>query len=65
MTSRDPELDKLSSLLGRCLGRIDEQAYRLLQLDDGGTTEPVPAVPGSIYYRGQVRVLVDERTGSA
>ena len=31
MASRDQDLDKLSSLLGQCLGRIDEEAYRLQQ----------------------------------
>jgi len=29
MTPREPELDRLTTLLGQCLGRIDEQAYRL------------------------------------
>jgi len=29
MASRDSDLDRLSSLLGQCLGRIDEEAYRL------------------------------------
>lgn len=31
---RDLELDRLTTLLGQCLGRIDEQAYRLQQVDD-------------------------------
>ena len=31
---RDRELDRLTTLLGQCLGRIDEQAYRLQQVDD-------------------------------
>ena len=34
MTSRDPDLDHLTSLLGRCLGRIDEQAHRLQHLGE-------------------------------
>lgn len=33
MTSRDPELDRITTQLGKCLGRIDEQAYRLQQGD--------------------------------
>ncbi len=31
---RDRELDRLTTLLGQCLGRIDEQAYRLQRVDD-------------------------------
>jgi hypothetical protein len=31
---RDLELDRLTTLLGQCLGRIDEQAYRLQQVGD-------------------------------
>ena len=31
MASNDSDLDKLTSLLGQCLGRIDEEAYRLQQ----------------------------------
>jgi hypothetical protein len=31
---REPNLDHLTTLLGQCLGRIDEQAYRLQQLGD-------------------------------
>ena len=34
MASRDQDLDKLSALLGQCLGRIDEEAYRLQQDGD-------------------------------
>ena len=33
MTSRDPDIDRLTELLGKCLGRIDEEAFRL-QNDD-------------------------------
>lgn len=33
MASRDSDLDRLSSLLGQCLGRIDEEAFRLQQDD--------------------------------
>ena len=29
MASNDPDIDKLTSLLGRCLGRIDEEAFKL------------------------------------
>jgi len=32
--AREPNLDHLTSLLGQCLGRIDERAYRLQQLGD-------------------------------
>lgn len=31
---RDLELDRLTTLLGQCLGRIDEQAYRLQQVEE-------------------------------
>ena len=31
---REPDLDRLTTLLGQCLGRIDEQAYRLQRDDD-------------------------------
>lgn len=34
MTPRDPDLEHLTMMLGRCLGRIDEQAYRLQQLGE-------------------------------
>ena len=49
MAPHDPELDRLTELLGQCLGRIDEQAFRLQngegllesdaieQLEDGTT----------------------------
>ncbi len=32
--TREPNLDDLTTLLGQCLGRIDERAYRLQQNDD-------------------------------
>jgi len=41
---RDPELDELQRLLGDCLGRIDEEAFRLIDgndLDDGEATAEV------------------------
>ncbi|HEX5052604.1 MAG TPA: hypothetical protein VFZ65_12585 [Planctomycetota bacterium] len=34
MTNRDPDLDRITHLLGQCLGRIEEQSYRLQQLGD-------------------------------
>ncbi|MCA8965017.1 MAG: hypothetical protein H6838_03065 [Planctomycetes bacterium] len=34
MTQRETDLERITSLLGQCLGRIDEQAYRLQQLGD-------------------------------
>lgn len=34
MASNDSDLDKLNSLLSQCLGRIDEEAYRLQQTGD-------------------------------
>ncbi|MBX3462603.1 MAG: hypothetical protein KF830_05500 [Planctomycetes bacterium] len=41
MASREPELDHLTRLLGQCLGRIEEQAFRLQddswQADEHGT----------------------------
>jgi hypothetical protein len=36
---REPDIDRLTTLLGQCLGRIDEQAYRLQQVDDDETLE--------------------------
>lgn len=36
---REPELERLTTLLGQCLGRIDEQAYRLQQLGDEDGSE--------------------------
>ena len=36
MTSPDPDLDELTALLGRCLGRIDEHAFRLQQHGEVG-----------------------------
>lgn len=32
MTHRETDLERITSLLGQCLGRIDEQAYRLQNL---------------------------------
>ena len=49
MTSRDPELDRITELLGQCLGRIDEHAYRLqdhADLAEGvDPTEPSTEAP--------------------
>ncbi|MBK8099226.1 MAG: hypothetical protein IPK26_19120 [Planctomycetes bacterium] len=36
MAERDPDLEELTTLLGQCLGRIDEQAYRLQRSGDDG-----------------------------
>ncbi|MFM1870786.1 MAG: hypothetical protein RL398_208 [Planctomycetota bacterium] len=36
MTNRETDVDRITALLGQCLGRIDEQAYRVQQLGDGG-----------------------------
>ena len=35
MTQRETDLDRITTLLGQCLGRIDEQAYRLQRDEDG------------------------------
>lgn len=35
--TREPNLDQLTTLLGQCLGRIDESAYRLQLLGDDET----------------------------
>ncbi|MCR9244478.1 MAG: hypothetical protein NXI31_05560 [bacterium] len=35
MTRRDLEIDRITTLLSQCLGRIDEQAFRLQQLGEG------------------------------
>lgn len=37
MTRRETELDRITTLLGQCLGRIDEQAYRLQQSGEDET----------------------------
>jgi C-terminal processing protease CtpA/Prc len=37
----------------------------LLRLLDDGVEEPLQAAPGALLYRGEVRILMDERTGSA
>ncbi len=34
MTHRETDLERITSLLGQCLGRIDEQAFRLQHLGD-------------------------------
>jgi hypothetical protein len=34
MSQRETELHHITSLLGQCLGRIDEQAFRLQRMDD-------------------------------
>lgn len=34
MAHRETDLDRITTLLGQCLGRIDEQAFRLQQIDD-------------------------------
>ena len=45
MTSRDRDLDRITELLGQCLGRIDEHAYRLQEAGD----DPVDAAdPGTL-----------------
>jgi hypothetical protein len=35
MASHDPDLEKLTSLLRQCLGRIDEEAFRIQETGDG------------------------------
>lgn len=36
MTPPDPDLDELTAMLGRCLGRIDQHAFQLQQPGDDG-----------------------------
>lgn len=38
MNPRERNLDRITSLLGQCLGRIDEHAFRVQSLDDIDTT---------------------------
>jgi len=38
MNARERNLDRITSLLGQCLGRIDEHAFRIQALDDTDTT---------------------------
>jgi hypothetical protein len=39
--AREPDLDRLTTLLGQCLGRIDERAYRVQQDDEDADAEHV------------------------
>lgn len=39
MSQRETDLERITTLLGQCLGRIDEQAFRLQRSDD----EPIEA----------------------
>lgn len=36
MTNRETDVDRITALLGQCLGRIDEQAFRMQQVGEGG-----------------------------
>ncbi|MHC4957551.1 MAG: S41 family peptidase [Planctomycetota bacterium] len=51
--------------LRRVAGIFVEEGVTLLELRDGPRREPVRAAPSTVRYRGQLRILVDERTGSA
>lgn len=51
--------------LRRIAGLFVKNGALLLQLDEGEKREPVFAEGSSVHYRGQLRILVDERTGSA
>jgi len=51
--------------LQRIAGLFLERPEELLQLAEGDRVEVLRAVPGSVRFRGSLRVLVDGRTGSA
>lgn len=51
--------------LQRVAGLFLEEPVELLRLQDDGIEESLQAAPGALCYRGEVRILVDERTGSA
>jgi len=51
--------------LRRIAGLFVEKRALLLQLFEGEQREPVFAEATSLRYKGQLRILVDERTGSA
>ena len=38
MNQRERNLDRITSLLGQCLGRIDEHAFRIQEVEDTDTT---------------------------
>jgi C-terminal processing protease CtpA/Prc len=46
-------------------GLFVDDRVELLRLRDDGAEEPLRAAPGGLLYRGELRILVDERTGSA
>lgn len=44
MAHRETDLDRITTLLGQCLGRIDEQAFRLQQVEDEPTDLDVASI---------------------
>ncbi|MGH7163714.1 MAG: S41 family peptidase, partial [Planctomycetota bacterium] len=51
--------------LQRIAGLFFEGPRAILQLHENGAVETMRSIPGAVRYAGRVRVLVDERTGSA
>ncbi|MHC4550503.1 MAG: S41 family peptidase [Planctomycetota bacterium] len=51
--------------LQRVAGLFVDEPVELLLLKDGELLEPLRAAPGPLLYRGELKILVDERTGSA
>ncbi|MHC4164979.1 MAG: S41 family peptidase, partial [Planctomycetota bacterium] len=51
--------------LQRIAGLFLDEPVELLRLLDDGVEESLQAAPGPLRYRGEVRILIDERTGSA
>ncbi len=42
--AHDSELDRLTAMLGHCLGRIDEGAFRVQQIGDGDDVEAIESL---------------------
>ena len=51
--------------LQRVAGLFLDEPVELLRLLDDGVEESLQAAPGPLRYKGDVRILIDERTGSA
>lgn len=51
--------------LQRVAGLFLTERVELLRLLDDGVEESLQAAPAALLYRGEVRILMDERTGSA
>lgn len=62
MASNDPDLDKLTALLGQCLGRIDEEAFKIQQSGDDvdfDTTERLEDETGTLQEIVESMLVVE------